>query len=301
MLTEMGRRRRPLERLGEAAVTAAGFSSVVAVLLISGFLFKDALLLFRDYPLAGFFLSTDWFPISDPEKFGVLPLVAGTCLVSAGALAIAVPLGIPVALYLSEIAPARLREILKPTIEMLAAVPSVVIGFIGLTVLSPFVKETFGLRTGLTALTGSVALAIMALPTIVTISEDALASVPRSYREASTALGANRWQTTWRVTLPAALPGIIAAVILGVGRVIGETMAVLMVTGNAAVMTANPLDSVRTMTATIAAEMGETARGSPHYHALFAIGALLFAITLAVNGGAAWFLGYARRRAGGLA
>jgi phosphate transport system permease protein len=297
-VTALGRaRRRWLERAGEALVTAAGFASVVAVLLICVFLFREAAALFSDVPAATFFFSTDWYP--DSERFGVLPLLAGTAVVSAGALVIAVPLGIAAALYIGEVAPARLREWLKPAVEMLAAVPSVVIGFLGLAIVAPYVKEAFHLRTGLTALTGSVALAIMALPTIVTISEDALAAVPRSYREASLALGATRWQTTWRVTLPAAGPGVLAAVILGVGRAIGETMAVWMLTGNAAQMPLTPLAPVRTMTATIAAEMGETVQGSPHYHALFALGALLFAITLAVNGGAAFFLARARAKAGG--
>lgn len=280
-------------------VAAAGFASVAAVLLISLFLFKEAALLFLESPPEGFFFSTDWFPISSPERFGVLPLVAGTALVSAGALAIAVPLGVAVAVYIGEVAPGFLREVLKPAVEILAAIPSVVIGFIGLALVGPLVKDLFHLRSGLKALTGSVALAIMALPTIVTVSEDALAAVPRAYREASLALGANRWQTTWRVTVPAASPGILAAVILGVGRVVGETMAVLMVTGNAAQIPHSPLDAVRTMTATIAAEMGEAAHGSPHYHALFAIGALLFTITLAINGCAAAFLRRARLRAEG--
>lgn len=294
----MTRGRRIAERVGEAAVAAAGFSSAIAILLISLFLFKEGAALFGEVPLSNFF-STDWFPISEPERFGVLPLLAGTAIVSAGAIAIAVPLGIAAALYIAEVAPERLREVLKPAVEVLAAIPSVVIGFVGLAIVAPLVKDLFGLRTGLTALTGSVALAIMALPTIVTITEDALAAVPRSYREASLALGANRWQTTWRVTLPAAAPGALAAAILGIGRVVGETMAVLMVTGNAAVMPVSPLESVRTMTATIAAEMGETVHGSPHYHALFAIGALLFAITFALNWAAATFLARARRRAEG--
>jgi phosphate transport system permease protein len=287
--------RRAVERVAEGAVAAAGFSSVIAVLLISVFLFHRAGLLFTEVSPGNFF-STGWFPISEPERFGVLPLLAGTFVVSLGALAIAVPIGVAAAVFIGEIAPGRVREVLKPAVEILAAIPSVVIGYVGLTMVAPVVKDLFGLRTGLTAFTGSVALAIMALPTIVTVAEDALATVPRAYREASLALGANHWQTTWRVTLPAAGSGILAAVILGVGRVVGETMAVLMVTGNAAVMPHSPLEPVRTMTATIAAEMGETVRGSAHYDALFAIGALLFLITLAINGAAVWALSRERRR-----
>ncbi|MEZ0227674.1 MAG: phosphate ABC transporter permease subunit PstC, partial [Planctomycetota bacterium] len=206
---------------------------------------------------------------------------------------------IATATFLAEVAPSWLREILKPTVELLAAVPSVVIGFVGLAVVSPALKEIFHLRTGLTAATGSVALAIMAIPTIVTIAEDALAAVPRSYRDASLALGANSWQTTWHVVLPAAAPGLLAAVILGAGRVMGETMAVLMVTGNAANLTLDPREPVRTMTATIAAEMGETAQGSDHYHALFALGAVLYGVTLVINAIAAFVLERARGRMAG--
>jgi phosphate transport system permease protein len=175
------------------------------------------------------------------------------------------------------------REFLKPFIELLAAIPSVVLGFFGLVVLAPLVKAVFHLGTGLTALTGAILLALMAVPTIVSISEDAIRSVPRSYREASMALGATEIQTIWRVTVPAALSGIVAAVMLGMGRVIGETMAVLMVTGNAAVMTFSPFESVRTMTATVAAEMGEVTYGSTHYQALFWVGIVLLLATFVLN------------------
>ncbi len=290
--------RRVGERIAEVAVRAAGLSSIAAVLLISIFLFKEAAALLHEVPLSNFF-SSDWYPISEPPRFGVLPLLCGTALVSACALAIALPLGVAAALFIAEVAPPALREALKPAVEMLAAIPSVVVGYAGLAFLAPLLADLFELRTGLTALTGAIALAVLALPTIVSIAEDALSAVPRSYREASLALGANRWQTSWRVVLPAAAPGVLAAGMLGVGRVIGETMAVWMVTGNAAVVTANPLSPVRTMTATIAAEMGETVHGSAHYHALFAIAALLFAIALVVNGGAAALLRRVRDRSGG--
>jgi phosphate transport system permease protein len=300
--------RRRLERAGEWAIAGSSFTVVLAVGAISIFLIASALALFGppgpfDDPIRArdVFTGVDWYPISEPPKFGLVPLVLGTLWVSAGALAIAVPLGIASALCLGEVMPGLLREWLKPCVELLAAIPSVVIGFVALEFLAPLVKGAFDLRSGLTALTGSVALAIMALPTIVTVAEDAIAAVPQSYREASFALGATGWQTSWRVVLPAAAPGIFAAVVLGVGRVVGETMAVLMVTGNAAVLPHTLLEPVRTMTATIAAEMGETVQGSQHFHALFLVGAVLFAMTFALNGGAAWLLARARRKAGGRA
>jgi phosphate transport system permease protein len=295
-------RRRVAERTFEVAVAGAGYLAAAVVLGILVFLGKESLELFRDADggsPAQFLTGTHWLPISDPPRFGLVPLAAGSFAVSLGALLLAVPLGIGTATFLSEVAPRAFREVLKPAIELLAAIPSVVIGFIGLATVGPAVKEWFGLETGLTAATGSVALAIMAVPTIVTIAEDALAAVPRSHRDASLALGATEWQTTWRVVLPAAAPGLLAAAILGTGRVLGETMAVLMVTGNAARIPHSPLDPVRTITATIAAEMGEAAHGTPHYHALFALGAVLYIFTLALNGAAAYVLGRARRRLGG--
>jgi phosphate transport system permease protein len=223
-------------------------------------------------------------PVSfQKESFGLLPLVAGSLLVTALATLITIPFGICAAVYISEVAARWEREILKPFIELLAGIPSVVIGFFGLVVLAPLVKQLFGLSTGLTALTGALLLALMAIPTVVSISEDAVRSVPASYKQASLALGASRLQTIWRVTIPASLSGIIAAVMLGMGRVIGETMAVMMVTGNAAVITASPLASVRTMTATIAAEMGEVPFGSDHYRALFCVGIVLLLATFALN------------------
>jgi phosphate transport system permease protein len=231
-----------------------------------------------------FLLGANWYPISDPPQFGVLPLVLGSVLVTLGAAAISVPLGVASALYIAEIAPRRTKEILKAGIELLAAIPSVVIGFIGMVTLGPVIKSTFHLSTGLTALTGSITLAFMAMPTIVSIAEDAITAVPRQYREAAAAMGATQWQTTWRIVAYAARPGMLAAVMLGLGRVIGETMAVMMVTGNAALIPHSILQPVRTLTATIAAEMGETVQGGDHYAALFAIGIVLFVITFAING-----------------
>jgi phosphate transport system permease protein len=229
-------------------------------------------------------LGSKWIPVSfQKESFGLLPLITGSLLVTALATALTIPFGVGAAVYISELARPTEREILKPFIEILAGIPSVVIGFFGLVVLVPLIKGVFNLSTGLTALAGAVLLALMAIPTVVSISEDAIRSVPASYKAASLALGASKMQTIWKVTVPAALPGIVAAVMLGIGRVIGETMAVMMVTGNAAVITASPFDSVRTMTATIAAEMGEVAFGSIHYRALFCVGIVLLLATFGLN------------------
>ena len=256
------------------------------VVLIFGFLVRDAFSLFGSYSPVEFLTGRNWYPISEPPVFGILPLVLGSMLVTVIAIVIAIPLGIGTAIYIAEIAPGWLKEILKPLMEIVAAIPSVVLAFIGLTLLAPFLQDLLNLNTGLTALTGGVMLAFMALPTIVSIAEDAINAVPRSYREGSLAMGATRWQTTGRVVVPAAMSGISAAVMLGIGRAIGETMVVLMVTGNAAVMPTSVdsiLKPVRTLTGTIAQEMGETVFGSSHYFALFAVGLVLFVITFAVN------------------
>jgi phosphate transport system permease protein len=214
----------------------------------------------------------------------------GTLVVTLGAAVISIPIGVACAVYIAEVAPPKTKEILKAGIELLSAIPSVVLGFIGMVTLSPWIKQFFHLPTGLTALSGSVMLAFMAMPTIVSIAEDALYSVPKSYKEGALALGATHWQTIYRVLVPAAAPGILAAVMLGIGRVIGETMAVMMITGNSAVLPTTLLQPVRTLTATIAAEMGEAVVGSEHYYALFAIGIVLFVISFAVNMTADMFL-----------
>ena len=274
---------RTREQAIEGVIRACGISSIALVALIFLFLLKEGLALFRTVPVGAFLAGRHWYPISEPPQFGILPLILGSLLVTAGAIALSVPVGIASALFISEVARGWAKEALKTGIELLAAIPSVVLGFIGIMALAPWMKQLFHLSTGLTALTGSITLALMALPTIVSITEDALASVPRSHREAALALGATRWQMMARVLLPAAGPGILAAVMLGIGRVIGETMAVMMVTGNAAVIPRTLLQPVRTMTATIAAEMGEAVRGSEHYFALFAIGIVLFVISFVVN------------------
>ena len=267
----------------KTVLVGAASTSILIVLLIFVFLGKEAFPFIGD-PGLGSLLNVRWIPVSfKAEIFGIIPLFLGSLLVTFIATLIMIPFGVFGAIYIAEISTSTEREILKPFIEILAGIPSVVLGFFGLVVLSPIIKSVFGLNTGLTALTGSILLALMAIPTVISISEDAIQSVPKAYKEASLALGAGRMQTIFRIVVPAALPGIIAAIMLGVGRVIGETMAVLMVTGNAAKITANPFDSVRTMTATIAAEMGEVAFGSHHYQALFWVGILLLIVTFGLN------------------
>lgn len=273
-----------------AAIRVSGVASIFIVLLILFFLLKEGIFLFQTESPWHFLSGKSWYPISEPPEFGILPLILGTVLVTLGAAAISVPLGIAAAIYISEIAPKRIKEVLKSGVELLAAIPSVVLGFIGMVTVVPWIKATFGIPTGLTALSGSVILAFMAMPTIVSIAEDALYSVPKSYKEGAYALGATQWQTIYRVVLPAASSGIAAAVMLGIGRVVGETMAVMMVTGNSPSMPKSLLEPVRTLTATVAAEMGETVQGSDHYFALFAIGIVLFLITFAINMTADMFL-----------
>ncbi len=233
---------------------------------------------------SGFLSDTEWFPTSLPAaRMGVMPLLLGTLLVAFFSILFALPLGLAAAIYLAEIADERVRKLLKPMIELLAGIPSVVYGFFGLVVIVPLVQETFNLPVGETALAGSIVLGIMALPTIITVSEDALRTTPRYMKEASLALGASHWQTIKNVVVPYAASGITAAAILGIGRAIGETMAVLMVTGNSAIMPTSLLQPVRTIPATIAAELGEAPFGGLHFKALFALGCILFLITLAIN------------------
>lgn len=271
------------EQIITAFIKATGYSAIVFVVVIFFFLMKEGLPTIREVSISNL-LSTRWYPIED--YFGLLPLISGSLIVTFGATAIAVPFGIGGAIYISEIAPRSVREILKPLVEVLGGLPSVVLGFLGMLILAPFLREFLNLPTGLTALAGAILLGGIAIPTVLSVSEDALDAVPKSYRDASLALGATEWQTIWRVTLPAARSGVLTAVMLGVGRAIGETMTVMMVTGNAPVMFKGLVSlflPVRTMTATIAAEMGEVANGSVHYHVLFTIGIALFIISLIVN------------------
>ncbi|NDV46299.1 phosphate ABC transporter permease subunit PstC [Paludibacter sp. 221] len=238
----------------------------------------------KNIRLADFFGGKEWLPTASPSpQFGVLPLIMGTMWVSFFAILIALPLGLGVAIYLSELAGTRTRNFLKPVIELLAGIPSVVYGFFGLVVLVPLIQKTLNLPVGETAFAGSLILAIMALPTIITIAEDAMRGTPRAMREASLALGATHWQTIYKVIVPYASSGIMAAVVLGIGRAIGETMAVLMVTGNAAVMPNSLFQSVRTIPATIAAELGESPAGGAHYQSLFLLGCILFVITMIIS------------------
>ncbi len=264
-------------------IKAAGYSAIIFVAMILFFLLREGLPALGEVQLSSLF-STRWYPIEN--YFGILPLIEGSLVVTLGAALIAVPFGIGAAIFIAEIAPRWAREVLKPLVEILAGLPSVVLGFLGILILTPYLRILLNLPTGLTAFAGSLLLGGIAIPTIVSVAEDALDAVPRSYREAALAVGATEWQTIWRVTLPAARSGVLTAVMLGIGRAIGETMTVMMVTGNAPVLIkglGTLFSPVRTMTATIAAEMGEVANGSVHYHVLFLIGIVLFLISLGVN------------------
>jgi len=259
-----------------------GIISIIVLALILAFLIANSVKFFSTYPIFDFLAGRKWSP-TVMEEFGFLPLITGSLVVTLGSIIIAVPLGVGSAIYIGELAPKAVREVLKPIIEVLATIPSVVIGFIGIKLLAPVIKELFNLSIGLTALTGSVMLAFMSLPTIISISEDAINAVPNRYRYASIALGATKWETTISVVVPSASSGMVAAVMLGLGRIVGETMTVLMVTGNSPRIVFSWLQPVRTITATIAAEMGETVQGGLHYSALFAVGLILFIITFIIN------------------
>jgi len=278
--------------------------SLLALLLITVFLFREGLPLFSSYSLGHFLFGRAWYPTDEAHPdFGALPLIVGSLIVSLASSLIALPVGVGAAVYLSEVAHTRIREWLKVMIELLAGIPSVVFGFFGLAVVAPWIRETLHLNTGLTAFTAALILAIMAVPTITSIADDALRAVPGGLREASYALGATRWQTTAKVVFPAGISGVFTAAMLGMARAFGETMTVLMVAGGAALIPGLPerfpplgnfsqfiatlmqplLQPVRPLTATIAAEMGEAPVGGAHYHALFALGMLLFLITMAFN------------------
>jgi phosphate transport system permease protein len=290
---------RQREFLTETLIRAAGVSAILFVLLIFAFLLLEGAPAFWEVSLQNLF-GQRWYP--NEELFGTLPLILGSLLVTAGAVVMALPLGLAAAIFVRELAPNWLREILKPLIEVLAGIPSVVLGFLGMVAAAPLIRETLDVPTGLTAFTGSLMLAYMALPTIISVAEDAIDAVPTSYRDGALALGATHWQTIWRVVLPAARSGVIMAVMLGIGRAIGETMAVMMVTGNAARIP-RELGALflpaRTMTATIAAEMGEVAQGGTHYHVLFAVGILLFVVTFIINAVASLVVIKAGPRRGG--
>ena len=269
----------------ELVIRLCGISAILFVFGIFFFVFREgAGFLFGGLNLREFLTSPEWYPTSERHvRYGVLALIAGTASVTVLAMLLAVPFGIGAAIFVSEFCGNRLRETLKITIELLAAIPSVVWGFIGLTVMNPIIMEVFHVPIGLNVLNGGIILALMSVPIIVSIGEDALKAVPDSYREAALALGVTRWQLVYRVLLPAAKNGLLAAVLLGVGRAVGETMAVLMATGHSVNIPTSVMDSVRTLTATIAAELGEAPAHSPHYQVLFIIGVLLFTITFVIN------------------
>jgi phosphate transport system permease protein len=293
------RRRQLREALIEIGITAVALTGIAAVVLIFVFVGREALPLLTDSSLAK---ETDlarmflpqvwregrpaayiWQPVGDIPKYSMIPLFVGTLKVTLVAMAVAVPVGIAAAVFTSEFAPQRLREVVKPVIELLAGIPSVVLGFFALMVLASWLQDGFGFTSRLNAVTAGLALALTIIPVVFTVSEDALAAVPRSYREASLALGATPWETAFKVVLPAAAPGVLAAVVLGFGRAIGETMIVLMASGNAAQTTWSFGDSIRTLPATIAAEMGEVVFGGGHYTVLFFIGIELFVFTFVLN------------------
>ena len=279
MLTQESLRERGIRRL----LAGIALCSLLALFSIMLFLFVEGLPLFAGYKPLDFFFGALWYPTAEPPDFGVFPLIMGSVSVMLLSTCIAVPLGVLTAAYLTEIAADGVRRLVKPFIELLAALPSVVIGFFGMVVVAPFLQQSFELSTGLNLLNASLMLAFMSVPTICSVAEDAIFVVPRSLREASLALGATRWETTVKVVLPAALSGIGTAVMLGMSRAIGETMVVLMVAGGAAMVPESVFDPVRPMPASIAAEMAEAPFRGEHYHALFATGLVLFMLTLCFN------------------
>jgi phosphate transport system permease protein len=277
------RRWRLGEKFIESLISLAGILSIVVLLGIIALLLKEGLPIFLDTPPWEFFFGTRWYPVSEPPTFGIMPFFVATLWVTLVATAISVPVGVACAAYLAEVAPARVRETVKPVIEILAGIPSIVMGFIGLMLLSPLVQSVFNLNTGLSGFTAGIMLSLMSLPIIISVSEDALRAVPDDFRQAAYALGSTRWETIRHVSIPGALSGIAAAIMLGVGRAIGETMTVLMVAGGALAVPVSPTEPMMPMTAAIASGIGNAVRGGLQYQALFAIGLILFVITLAVN------------------
>jgi phosphate transport system permease protein len=262
------------------------FAALCSIIFLFGIIFsifREGLPIFKTAGLFKFLFGTAWYPTSEPAEFGILPLIVGSIVVTIGALIVSIPLGVGSAIYLSEMARPWTREILKPFIELLAGIPSVIFGLFGMAFLSPFIMRLFHLNTGLNAFTASIILGLMVVPIISSLSEDAISAVPKSLREAAYALGANKWETIRRIILPAAKSGIISSIILGFGRAIGETMVVLMVAGGSAIIPKSIFQPVRPMTSAIAAEMGETVVGDDHYRALFGIAIVLFIIIFASN------------------
>jgi phosphate transport system permease protein len=277
------RRRRLGEKFIEGWIFLAGILTIVILLGIIALLLKEGLPIFLDTPPWEFFFGTKWYPVSEPPTFGIMPFFVATLWVTLVATAVSVPVGVACAACLAEVAPAKVRETVKPIIEILAGIPSVVMGFIGLMLLSPLVQSAFNLNTGLSGLAAGIMLSLMSLPIIISVSEDALRAVPDDFRQAAYALGSTRWETIRHVSIPGAISGIAAAIMLGVGRAIGETMTVLMVAGGALAVPVLPTEPMMPMTAAIASGIGNAVRGGLQYQALFAIGLVLFVITLSVN------------------
>ena len=308
LLLKRGRRRG--ETLMETVVRGSALVVIAALVLIFIFVGKEALPLLtsaevnREVTLETMVRpqangQSMWQPVSEKPRYSLAPLLIGTLKVTLVALLIAIPLAILAAIFASEFAPQQLREIVKPVLELLAGIPSVVIGFFALMVVATWLQDAFGFRFRLNAITAGIGLSLAVIPIVFTVAEDALSAVPQAFRDGSLALGANPWQTAWRVVLPAAMPGVFAACVLGFGRAIGETMIVLMASGNAAMMSFDPTESFRSFSATIAAELGEVVYGSPHYHVLFFIGAFLFVMTFLLNLAGHWYVGRLRARLGG--
>lgn len=305
------------DKMAAFVIKGSAFLAIASLILIFIFIGKEALPMFtssevqQEAGLSKLFLPQPahpgeaaqftWQPISETPKYSLLPLLAGTLKVTIIAVLIAIPLAVAAALYTSEFAPSWARETIKPCIEMLAGIPSVVVGFFCLMVIASWLQTAFGLTFRLNALTAGIGLSLAVIPIVYTVSEDAFSSVPQAFREGSVAMGATSWQTASRVVLPAAMPGVLASCILGFGRAIGETMIVLMASGNAAVLSWSPAESVRTFSATIAAELGELVQGSPHYHVLFFIGAFLFILTFVINLAGRWWVGKLQKKLQGAA
>ncbi len=280
---QTGKGRQRKERIIRFFFFSVALTSITILALIVVFLFMEGLPIFNKVSVYDFLFGRYWYPTDDPPDFGIFPLIVASLTVTAMSAVISIPLGVMTALYLAESASARLREWIKPIVELLAALPSVVIGFFGMVIVAPFLQEIFDIPTGLNLFNASLMLAFMSVPTICSISEDAIYSVPLELKEASLALGATQWETIARVILPASLSGISTAIILGMSRAIGETMVVLMIAGGAAQLPSSIFDPVRPMPASIAAEMAEAPFRSDHYYALFATGVVLFAFTLLFN------------------
>ena len=282
-IAQTGRGRQRKERAIRFLFFGIALASITTLGLIVLFLFMEGIPIFNKVSIQDFIFGQYWYPTDDPPDFGIFPLIAASIGVTVISAVISIPLGVLTALYLAEASSARMRAWVKPVVELIAALPSVVIGFFGMVIVAPFLQNAFDIATGLNLFNASLMLAFMSIPTICSISEDAIFSVPRELKEASLALGATHWETIWRVTIPASISGISTAVILGMSRAIGETMVVLMVAGGAAMVPHSLFDPVRPMPASIAAEMAEAPFGGDHYHALFATGIVLFAFTLIFN------------------